>query len=204
MENCSVALYAPFWEASLIREVESCTKKLKLAQLTKPSYMIMRRGSSAPILQITSIFFSPVLSMLTDLFPQHFFQVGKKWAMCFDISVISLTKQSPSCTGLQQVLNNEQTIPTDFTGTQKRTLLMSVQVQGTASFAERLTVHLRKTLSADLLSTSLYHLWAAFVRLPGCIASCHSWNLFLVYVLFKSKHIQGQLLLFKWNKTTIL
>lgn len=29
--------------------------------------------------------------------------------MCFDISVISLTKHSPSCTGLQQVLNNEQT-----------------------------------------------------------------------------------------------
>lgn len=140
MENCSVALYAPFWEASLIREVESCTKKLKLAQLTKPSYMIMRQGSSAPILQITSIFFPPVPSMLTDLFPQHLFQVGKKWTMCFDISVVSLTKQFPRCTGLQQVLNNEQTNPSGFTGTQKRTLLMSVKVQGTARFAKRLSL----------------------------------------------------------------
>lgn len=60
--------------------------------------------------------------------------------MCFDISVISLTKHSPSCTGLQQVLNNEQTNPTGFTGRQKRTLLMSVRVKGTARFAKRLTL----------------------------------------------------------------
>lgn len=162
MENHSVALYAPFWEASLIREVESCMKKIEIGTVDKTLLYDYALKLHRTYYADNIYLFSLVPSMSTDLFPHIPSEWEKKWTVCFDISIIRLAKQSPSCTGLHQVLNDELTHLTGFVGVcagegNSKVLLKHLLC----------LIHLHKNLIADLLSTSLYHLWAAFVQLPG-------------------------------------